>query len=109
MFFPLVNPSENMRWGGHGGDNKAASFEENHSCVAYQESNEYVQCGLEGGAFGPKMATLPSGISAAPVKFVDVKAQKTYDMKFVAGFFGVDQDEKTLEVTPEIGWLIAEK
>ena len=112
VFFPLVNASGySGGWGGDDGGKKkeAAAFADNEHCVAYKDSNEYVQCGLEGGAYGPKMETLPSGISAAPVKYVDAHTKKTYDMKFVAGFFGVEQDEKTLEVTPKIGWLIGEK
>jgi len=98
VFFPLVNPSN----GGQKG-----AFAENKHCVAYQDSNDYVQCGLEGASYGgPKMETLPSGISSAPVNLV---LDKEYEMKFVAGFFGVDQDEETLEVSPKIGWLIGEQ
>jgi len=112
IFFPLINPSG--RGYGYGMADKSQKqadlkFEDNNHCVAYSDSNEYVTCGLDGGAYGPKMEKLPSGISSAPVKYVDVKTGKNYDMKFVAGFIGCAQDEKTLEVSPKIGWLIGEK
>ena len=113
VFFPLINPSGR----GYGyrmvdkSQKKEADikFEDNNYCVAYSDSNEYVTCGLDGGAHGPEMGQFSSGISSAPVKYVDVITRKTYDMKFVAGFIGCAQEKRTLEVTPKIGWLIGEK
>jgi len=102
VFFPLIQPR------GYGGG-KGSKFDENRSCEAYSDSQSYVKCGLDGGAGGPKMERLPSGISSAPVQYVDVSDGNSYNMKFVAGFFGCTQDAKTLEVTPNIGWLIGEE
>ena len=144
IFFPLINPTNR-----NGNEGK---FADNPHCVAYSDSNDYVTCGVTGGAYGmtvnvhniffnpsvlsvfdhitifdfmcctdlccslheyvssgPKMEQLPSGISSAPVEWIDEKEGKNYDLKFVAGFIGCSQDEKTLEVSPKIGWLISEK
>ena len=120
VFFPFLNPTN--RTGNKG------KFADNSHCIAYSDSNDYVTCGVTGGAYGmtvnvhysnftqricvcsgPKMEQLPSGISSAPVEWIDEMAGKKYDMKFVAGFIGCSQDEKTLDVSPKIGWLIGEK
>jgi len=108
VFFPLINGS-GMSYHREADLADAATFDENEACEPYAESAEYVQCGLDGGAYGPKMELLPSGISAAPVQYIDVATQKQYDMKFIAGFIGCEQNAETLEVAPKIGWLIAEK
>ena len=112
VFFPLINPSRNgvaRRMDGSSQKQADLKFEDNKHCIAYSDSNKYVTCGLDGGAYGPKMWRFPSGISSAPVLYDEVKTGEKYDMKFVAGFIGCAQDEKTLEVSPKIGWLIGEK
>lgn len=109
VLFPLVNPSGRGYGGGLNQKGDAPKFGDNRYCVAYSDSQDYVKCGLDGGVYGPKLKALPSGISSAPVLYVDAVEGNEYNMKFVAGFFGCTQDPKTLEVTPNVGWLIGEE
>ena len=109
VFFPLINPSGDGYGGGLKQKGDAPKFRGNGYCVAYSDSQDYVKCGLVGGADGPELETLPGGISSAPVLYKDVSDGNEYNMKFVAGFFGCTQDPKTLEVTPNVGWLIGEE
>merc|ERR1712154_47713 len=50
---------------------------------------------------GPDVSEYPTGLASAPVMLDDV-----VKMKFLAGFFGYKQDEKTLEITPNVAWCI---
>lgn len=59
------------------------------------------------GFDGPYLGQIPSGVSSAPVKVYDARACKTHDMRFVAGMFGVAQDQTTLSLSPTFGWAIA--
>ena len=106
VFFPLLNP---IGGGWSMRANNEAQFRDNSACEPYSDDAEYVKCGLGGGARGPMMDTFPSGYSSAPVKYIDANVGKTYNMKFIAGFIGCDQDEKTLQVTPKVEWLIGEE
>lgn len=56
--------------------------------------------------FDRKVTTgnFPSGISKAD--FYWLYNGSIYQMEFLAGFVGVKQDEKTLDLRPEIGWAI---
>ena len=49
----------------------------------------------------------PKGIASAPVTWVNDESGKIFYMKFLAGFVGYTQDEKTLEICPNISWCIA--
>ena len=55
------------------------------------------------------LKVFPIGLANAPVIYQDMKDKKRYQLKFASGFIGVEQNEKTLEVCPKIGWFIAEK
>jgi len=59
------------------------------------------------GFEGPYLQQIPSGVSSAPVKVYDARAEKKHDMRFVAGMFGVAQDPATLSLSPAFGWAIA--
>ena len=87
----------------------------NHYCVPYSTDKAYVQQGLDalrtsdswemeaGGAVNK----YPSGLSQAPVTWNYHGIE--LDMKFVAGFIGFQQNSKTLEIVPNLGWLIAHR
>eukprot|EP01083_Nonionella_stella_P059837 156574_1 len=83
----------------------------NHYCVPYSEKEDYVKNGLIGNGGGTKVANFPSGLASAPVKYTDLSVVpvKEYPMKFIAGFIGCNQATETLEISPKIGWIIAEK
>jgi len=73
--------------------------------IPYSEDANYVKQGLEydqgfQSASGPEM-DYPVGLATAPVKFNDEA-----ELAFLAGFIGYKQDEKTLEITPNVGWCI---
>eukprot|EP01083_Nonionella_stella_P004853 14184_1 len=103
IFFPLICP---QNWRG-----KDVEMQQNRYCVAYDDDAKYVQCGLDGGVYGPHIEGYPRGVSSAPVKYIDLSSAEPveYPMKFIAGFLGCDQCEKTLEITPKVGWLIGEQ
>ena len=50
---------------------------------------------------------LPPGMSSVP--FVWEYLNKTIDMSFFAGFMGVAQDSKTLCISAEVGWAVAQR
>ena len=51
---------------------------------------------------------IPSGISQVPVKVSFVQSGAKQLMLFVAGFIGIEQDERTLALRPKLGWAILE-
>jgi hypothetical protein len=59
------------------------------------------------GFDGPYLSQIPSGVSSAPVRVDDARTDKTHDMRFIAGMFGVAQDPKTLSLSPTFGWAVA--
>lgn len=61
-----------------------------------REPKEFME-GLETNQFN-------SGLSKA--EFIWSYFDKKYEMKFLAGFIGIKQDEKSLTLRPEIGWLV---
>ena len=75
----------------------------NYYCVPYKTSNDYVKNGLKKAGRGPDIEDFPKGIASAPVIW------DCYQLKFVAGFMGITQDEETKEVSPLVGWAIGEK
>lgn len=56
--------------------------------------------------YGATLNKFPAGLSKVPFKWQYFES--LYDMEFIGGFPGVSQDEKTLAVTPTIGWAIRE-
>ncbi|WP_441290725.1 DUF4419 domain-containing protein [Sorangium sp. KYC3313] len=55
---------------------------------------------------GPSLLQIPSSISSAPVRFVDVRDGTEHPLRFVAGLFGVTQEAATGALAPEFGWAI---
>ncbi|WP_438039911.1 hypothetical protein [Sorangium sp. So ce128] len=55
---------------------------------------------------GPDLLQIPSSISSAPVRFVDVRDGTAHPLRFVAGLFGVTQEAATGALAPEFGWAI---
>ena len=47
---------------------------------------------------------ISNGMASAPVKWQYYN--KTIDLKFNAGFVGASQDQKTLQISPLVGWYI---
>eukprot|EP00484_Ammonia_sp_Unknown_P009678 CAMPEP_0197077568 /NCGR_PEP_ID=MMETSP1384-20130603/212682_1 /TAXON_ID=29189 /ORGANISM="Ammonia sp." /LENGTH=439 /DNA_ID=CAMNT_0042516433 /DNA_START=81 /DNA_END=1400 /DNA_ORIENTATION=+ len=83
---------------------------ENYYCVPYSMEREYVKQGfvLEArGGSGGRVTDYPTGLASAPVTWN--KMGQIIKLKFLAGFIGFQQDAKTLEICPNIGWCIAEE
>jgi hypothetical protein len=57
-------------------------------------------------ATGPRIEEFPSGLARAPFlwKYFDL----SFEMEFLGGFVGIQQDRSTLRLRPEIGWAIRE-
>ena len=55
---------------------------------------------------GPYLLEVPTGLSSAPVRVLDRHSGETHDMRFIAGMFGVSQDETTNALAPSFGWAI---
>jgi hypothetical protein len=60
------------------------------------------------GFEGPALGQIPSGIASAPVRVQDGHTEKSHEMRFVAGMFGVSQDPQTLGLSPAFGWAITD-
>ncbi|CAF1583340.1 unnamed protein product, partial [Didymodactylos carnosus] len=58
---------------------------------------------------GARVSSLPIGLSQAPVVCIDLNTNQTYDLIFAAGFTGVQQDDRTLTISPQVGWFIGQK
>ena len=58
------------------------------------------------GFDGPSLGAIPSGVSSAPVKLIDLASDTAHDMRFVAGMFGVAQDPATLGLSAAFGWAV---
>jgi len=79
----------------------------NRYCVPYAMEKEYVQQGLTGwrqGGRGGDVNDYPTGLAKAPVSW-DYHG-KELELQFVAGFVGYQQDAKSLEICPNLGWCI---
>lgn len=61
-----------------------------------------------GVPLGPSEESMPSGLSSAPVKIVDLVRGAVVECRFVGGLFGVIQDPVTRAVQPEFGWAVVE-
>lgn len=55
---------------------------------------------------GPVLSQLLSVVSSAPVTLVDQRTGNAHSLRFVAGMFGVVEDEVTGAISPEIGWAV---
>ena len=55
---------------------------------------------------GPARDDFPNLPSKVPFKWIYLGT--TYDMEFIAGIIGVSQDQKSLCLRPEIGWVVRE-
>jgi len=55
-------------------------------------------------------SALPTGISRVPFQWHDQTeagdTARSFSMEFLAGFFGIRQDRKTMCLRPEIGWAV---
>lgn len=54
---------------------------------------------------GPDITALPGGLASAPVHLVDRRMDEEHDVHFVAGMFGVVEDDDGV-LSPEFGWAI---
>jgi hypothetical protein len=59
-----------------------------------------------GKRWGPARDDFPNLPSKVPFKWIYLTT--TYDMEFIAGIIGVSQDQKSLCLRPEIGWVVRE-
>lgn len=55
---------------------------------------------------GPALSQLLPVLSSAPVTLIDQRSGGTHPLRFVAGMFGVVEDEDTGAISPEIGWAV---
>ncbi|HET9954677.1 MAG TPA: DUF4419 domain-containing protein [Polyangiaceae bacterium] len=55
---------------------------------------------------GPSIALFPEGLVSAPVHYVDRSRDRDYDLRFVAGMFGVEQDVETRALSASFGWAV---
>ncbi len=55
---------------------------------------------------GPSISAIPQSLASAPVQLVDIATGAEHALRFVAGMFGVEQDEETLALSPVFGWAI---
>lgn len=58
---------------------------------------------------GPWIGELPGSIASAPVKYTQHPGGSEHALRFVAGMFGVVQDEATGTLAPEFGWAVLEQ
>jgi hypothetical protein len=61
---------------------------------------------LPAAGHGTKLDMLPSGLSQAPVKYVDVPSGKSYSMTFNGGLVAVVQSRTTRTLMPLSGWAV---
>jgi len=60
-----------------------------------------------GSGHAPRLTDFPSGIARAPFSWQ--YHDRSFQMEFLGGFLGVQQDAETLRLRPEIGWAIQEQ
>ena len=87
----------------------------NEYCVPYSNSVDYVMIGkftdintswFKPGISGNDVNYYPNGLGSAPVIW-DYYGL-IFKLKFIAGFFGIEQNKDTYELVPKVGWLIGE-
>jgi hypothetical protein len=57
---------------------------------------------------GLKIREFHTGVSSTEFTWIDRVRNEKYDMEFLAGFIGIDQDDQTKALRPEIGWAVRE-
>jgi len=62
--------------------------------------------GLGSKAGGPEPEDIPPGLASVSVHLIDRAGDREHEVRFVAGLFGVIQDETTLALAPEFGWAV---
>lgn len=55
---------------------------------------------------GPYIGVIPGGQVSAPVRYVQLPAGTVHALRFVAGHFGVHQDEADGTLAPAFGWAV---
>jgi hypothetical protein len=55
---------------------------------------------------GPCLPEIPAGVASAPVVVENVRTLEKHEMRFVAGMFGVAQDEQTKSLSCSFGWAV---
>jgi hypothetical protein len=62
-----------------------------------------------GAAKGVGYKSFPSGLASVPLKLeLKFRSGESIEPDLVAGFFGIEQDEVDLSVSPVIGWAVVE-
>jgi hypothetical protein len=56
-------------------------------------------------ASGPGLSAMPGGLASAPVGLTDLRTGERHEIRFVAGLFGVIEDDAGV-LSPEFGWAI---
>ena len=93
----------------------------NKYCVPYEMTRDYVKQGIKNYEFDPfggghdkqvygdgiEPSDYPCGLAKAPVIWDYLGTE--FNLFFVSGFVGAKQDEKSLELSPVIGWFIGEQ
>ncbi len=87
-------------------------FKDNTFCRPYSMNDDYVKGGVKNaGDHGNDIKVYPIGLSSAPVKtkYIEAATEKEYNykMKFVSGMIGYTQCDKTYQIEPVTGWMIA--
>ena len=57
---------------------------------------------------GLEIDKFPTGISKTKFIWDDLVLGEKFDMEFIAGFIGIEQDKTTKTLRPEIGWAVRE-
>ena len=55
---------------------------------------------------GLQIGEFPTGVSATEFTWIDRVRKQTFNMEFLAGFVGIDQNDETKALRPEIGWAV---
>jgi len=116
VFFPYLNASGARGWGNDESkdlkkrrelrDNKDGigqywkSYKSGVTATTYRRGG----MGDTGCGWGIKLENIPPSLSSAPFKYVDLLANKTYDMAFMGGIVCLVQHPDTLALEPTVGW-----
>lgn len=55
---------------------------------------------------GPGIGAIPQALASAPLRCIDELTGLKHQMRFVAGMFGVEQDEETGALAASFGWAV---
>ena len=59
-----------------------------------------------GNVQGPSIGLIPGSLAGAPVRYVDMRDGAETSLRFVAGMFGVQQDQGSGTLAPVFGWAV---